>query len=328
MNLTVGKNIYWRKTMFSSKQIKALEGRKVLVTGCSGQLGKRLIVKLASVGAKVSGMDIIPPGEDIKLDFIRCDIRNQSDLKKAGKRLEKMDILIHLASAIKDSKDILNDAVPSIDLNVTGTLNLLEHLPSLRHVCFTSSYMVYGSPGYNPVDELHPTDPQNIYGACKLATEKYLRVWSRGCGSSVGILRLMGVYGPGTPPGGGRAIPRFIEKAMKNEPLVIHGKGRSRRNYVYIDDAVDAIVHAALSPKSGVWNIGGPEAWSVKEIASAIIAFSGSDVEPEYIVAADHELDFICDISRAKKELGFKPETGMKEGLNAEIAHYSTRDAR
>ena len=166
-------------------------------------------------------------------------ITEKNELEKYKSTLEEFDVLIHLASKIDVDHDILKSGVTSIDLNISGTLNLLEYLPNLKHICYTSTYMVYGTPNTNPITESIPTEPDNVYGASKLATEKFLQIFAQQRDVKLSILRLMGVYDLEKPYA--QAIPSFVKLMVNDERPMIYGTGETRRNHIHVDDVVKGI---------------------------------------------------------------------------------------
>ena len=166
----------------------------ILVTGALGQVGKALVRKLLEEKASFIGLDkreenIFP---DVKI--IHPEITKKEDIEKYSSELSDVDVLIHLASLITNDKDVVKSGSDSVDLNIKGTVNLLGFLPNLKSITFSSTYMVYGTPIFNPVNEDHPTDPNVVYGASKLATEKFLQIFAKESKISLSILRIMGIY--------------------------------------------------------------------------------------------------------------------------------------
>ena len=213
---------------------------KILVTGASGQIGTFLVKKLNQNKKKIVGLDIIKPKNN-NFPFLKIDLKNKNELKKSYKELEDIEILIHLASTVNSGQDLSSNGIDSVNLNIHGTLNLLENLPNLKQISFASSYMVYGKPKKIKINETHPTDPENIYGASKLITEKILQVFSEKKKINLKILRFMGIYGI-VSPYVKQAIPSFIEKMLDKKNPIIFGTGNVKRNHIYIDDAIDAII--------------------------------------------------------------------------------------
>ena len=185
---------------------------------------------------------------------------------------------------------------------------------------FASSYMVYGSSKTNLINENHPTLPQNIYGVSKLIAEKYLKIFSQKINFTLCVLRFMGIYGPETPLSD-RAIPTFIHLIESNQKPVLFGTGNAKRNHVYIDDAVNALVSSLQIKNSVVLNIGGSDPISNLELIQTINEIMKKSIEPQYEKTNDDEFDFIVDITNARREIGFFPKTNMKTGLTAQIEY-------
>lgn len=292
---------------------------KILVTGALGQVGKILVKKLIEKRMNVIGLDK-RDGIIKNIEIIHIEITSKDEIKKFETELKDVDILVHLASLITNDKDVIKSGPDSIDLNIKGTINLLEFLPNLKSIIFSSTYMVYGTPTSNPIKEDHPTDPNVVYGASKLATEKFLQIFAKESKISLSILRIMGIYNVQKPHG--QAIPSFVKMIANNESPVIFGTGSIKRNHLYIDDAIDAIITTIKNPKNGVFNIGGLDSPSNLELIKIINDVMGKNIEPIFKESDSKPYDFITDISKAKKELGFKPKIKIEEGIEKTIKNY------
>ena len=293
----------------------------ILVTGASGQIGKILVKKFNK--NKIVGLDIIQ-SEKANFPFIEIDLKNGKKLKRWKKILEEVNILIHLASTVNSSQDVIKDGVNSIDLNIHATLNLLQNLPNLKQISFASSYMVYGTPKKNPVWESHFTNPENTYAASKLLTEKILRVYSEKMKINFTILRFMGIYGI-VSPYIKQAIPSFIEKIMKNENPVIFGSGKVKRNHIYIDDAIDAIITSIKNKKNGEYNIGGFDSPTNLEIIKIINKSLDMKIKPNFKNSENKEHSFIANIEKARSILQFNPKISIEQGIDKTIQKYNDR---
>jgi len=295
--------------------------KKILVTGAAGQIGRLLCEKLNKDKKKFIGLDINQP-KILNFPFIKVNLKNRNNLKKIQEKLEDIDILIHLASTVNSGQDLTVDGIDSVNLNIHGTLNLLENLPNLKHISFASSYMVYGKPKKNIINESHATEPENIYGASKLLTEKILRVFSEKKNIDLTILRFMGIYGI-VAPYVKQAIPSFIEKILNKENPIVFGTGKAKRNHIYIDDAINAILTSIGKKSGGEYNIGGSDAPSNLELIEIINYVLGSKIKPNFNSSKNDEYNFITDISNANTKLRFRPNIGIKEGIEKTIRKYN-----
>lgn len=294
--------------------------KKILVTGATGQIGRFLSKKLNKNKKIFIGLDIIQP-KILNFPFIKVNLKDQNNFKEYQEELAGIDVLIHLASTVNSSQDLTVEGIDSVNLNIHGTLNLLENLPNLKHISFASSYMVYGKPKTNPINESHPTEPENIYGASKLLTEKILRVFSEKKNIDLTILRFMGIYGI-VAPYVKQAIPSFIEKILNSENPIVFGTGNAKRNYIYVDDAINAILTSIDSKYGGEYNIGGLCAPSNLELIEIINYVLGSKIRPSFSSSKNKEYSFITDITSASTKLGFRPNIGIKEGIEKTIRKY------
>jgi UDP-glucose 4-epimerase len=293
--------------------------KQILITGSSGQIGSILVDEIQKRNYNFLGIDKVSKKIKEK-NFIQIDITKKNNLKKIKPRLKNIDTVIHLASTIDGSKDIIKDGIKNIELNIVSTLELINSISNLKHFIYISSYMIYGLPEKIPVKETDITNPTNIYGASKLITEKYLDVLSKNKNFKLTILRLMGVYGTYTP-NSWQAIPTFINAIKNNKNPTIYGNGKEKRNHIYIDDVVKGILCALKSKKSGIYNIGGVETPSNLEIINLINKKLGKTVKPKFVkVKKQH--DFVSDISYAKKKLDFFPKQNFEENLSKTIELY------
>ncbi|MCF8367447.1 MAG: NAD-dependent epimerase/dehydratase family protein [Bacteroidales bacterium] len=293
-----------------------IKSNKVLITGINGHIGSFLLRKLQNNGIEVVGLDLKKVAPFSNIPFIEADITQKGTLDDYDSLLKECNILVHLASRIEGSQDIISDAIPGINLNVIGTMNLLQKMPNLKSIIYASTYMVYGKPARNPVMEDDIKEPVNIYGISKLITENYLKTYANLASKKLKILRFMGVYGPGTPQTT-RAIPNFIKLIANNKAPTLYGKGEVSRNHIFIDDAVEAIWLSILSEKSGVFNIGGESSINNLGLVDIINEVLGKKIIPT--IVDSNAYDFISNISLAGKELGFYPKTTFQQGIAAEI---------
>lgn len=295
----------------------------ILVTGAFGQVGSSLLRKLEKSKKEIIVMDKQEKNEFSNIEKIITEITNIENLKKYKEELKGVTTMIHLASYITNDRDVIKSGPESVNLNIVGTINLLNYLPNLKKITFTSSYMVYGTPTKNKINENHPTNPNVVYGASKLATEKYLQIFCKENGIKLSILRMMGIYGVEKPHG--QAIPTFIKLMSENKIPTINGTGKEKRNHLYIDDAVDSILASIKSNKSGVFNIGGKNNPSNLEIINKINKILKKNIKPEFKKSSISAYNFISDISKTEKDLKFKPKIDIDEGIYRTIKQFEKK---
>jgi len=292
----------------------------ILVTGGLGQVGRFLTRSLIEKNEKFTILDKRDSDEFSDVKIIHPEITQKESFAKYKPELEQVKTLVHLASLITNDRDVIKSGPDSIDLNIKGTINLLEFLPNLENICFSSTYMVYGTPQTNPVTEEHPTNPNVVYGASKLATEKFLQIFAKENDVNLSILRLMGIYGVEKPHG--QAIPSFIKSIANDQNPTIFGTGKERRNHLHMDDAVSAILTSIKAQKIGIFNIGGPDSPSNLELIEEINNYLDKKIEPVFKKQKSKAYDFISDISKSREHLEFKPKLGFKEGLTKTIEKF------
>ena len=305
---------------------------KALVTGGAGFIGSHLVDKLMEKGFEVVVLDNFSTGnlENLRSHLgkenfciIRGDVRNKADVKKAAK---DVDYIFHLAAIISVELSIKNPSLVN-EVNVYGTLNILEESLklNLKRFVYLSSCAVYGNPVYLPIDEEHPTKPLSPYGVSKLTAEHYCRIFYEIYGVQTVCLRLFNVYGPRQSSGPySGVITKFVGCLKRRKPLVIFGDGEQTRDFIYVDDVIDAILSASESKKcSGeIINIGSGKETSINELAKILVEIFGyKEVKPKYANAKPGDIRRSCaNLTKAKKLLNFKPKISLEEGLRRVVA--------
>jgi len=313
------------------------QGRRVLVTGGLGFIGLNTCVRLLEVGADVTILDYFLPGNLAGLPaivwgrakIVQADIRDEDKVERVVRDQEVIFNLAGKSGAVDSNKSPLND----LDINCRGQLTVLEACRSFNPrvtIVFPSSRLVYGKPRYLPVDESHPVAPESIYAAHKLAVENYHLIYGHLYGLKATILRISNPYGP-MQAGESRAYGianRFIQSAVAGKAITLFGDGGQRRDYLYIDDLVDALLRSAWAEKARgkTYNIGDGEGTSLLELAELAIAAAGRGEIvrvpwPEEYRAVETG-DYLSDIALACKELGWSPDTGIREGVTRTVAFY------
>lgn len=290
-----------------------LKGKKILVTGGSGFIGANLIKTLISLGASVDNFDL-SNGQNIE---------NQNQLAANIRRI--YDIIYHLAGFSGSSESNI-ERLKSFRVNTISTVNLcqsvLKYSPKTK-IIISSSRLEYGKPQYLPVDENHPLEPTSAYGLSKLTATQTALIFNKTNNLDVTIFRTSNVYGPhkNTKFAGYNVINHFIDLAKMGNPLTIFGEGNQKRDYLFVDDLVGAFLLAATSKNSSgqIYNLGAGVGIKFKEMAALIAKIVGSGQIrfvswPEDFASVETG-DYITDITKIKKELGFAPKIDFEEGI-------------
>ena len=304
-------------------------GVKSLVTGGAGFIGSNLVDALLARGDRVTAVDDLSTGRRENLGpaleagakLVECDIRDAAALSGVAGEAEP-DVVFHLAAQIDVRKSV---AEPAFDasINVGGTANVLEaaRAADARRVVFTSTGgAIYGEgEGQElPLGENAPLAPLAPYGQSKFAGEGYLSLYERLFGLSSVSLRLGNVYGPRQDPlGEAGVIAIFCGRLLAGEQPTVYGDGTQTRDYIYVDDVVSALLAAAESAATGPINVGTGRETDVLELVAGLRELRPAvEFEPEFAPARVGEVQRISvDPARAERELGWRPRTGLEEGL-------------
>jgi len=283
---------------------------------------------LRSKGARVLGLDNYFHAQKSaprRFEVENGDIRFEELL---AMRMRDKDAVFHLAAAINvDFSHVL--PAPAFDINVTGTLNVLECARKFDvKVVFASSSEVYGTQqdtkcadgtahGYRAIAEDHPLDGQSPYAASKIAADRMCKAWADTYGMKVSIVRLFNTFGPWQADDGyGGVIAKFVRQDLAGEAMTIYGTGEQRRDYVWVDDSVDAFVLALQRDLPDPTNFGTGTTVSIRDLAD----FIGEEVGQPWRFTIEPprtgEVDCLrCDWSKAKG-LGWEPKTDFSTGLS------------
>jgi UDP-glucose 4-epimerase len=282
-----------------------MSGSAILVTGSCGFVGRTLVRRLREAGCSVVGLDILNG----------ADVTREETFRDVG----PAEAVIHLAARtyIPDS---FADPAGFYETNFLGTLNVLEW--ARRHqarVVLAGTY-VYGEPRHRPIDERHPVAPHSPYTASKLLAEELCRSYHRDQGLKVVVLRVFNIYGPGQRPE--FLVPRILEGLRQGR--VVLGDPDSRRDFLHLEDAVEAYVRAASYAGAGfeVFNIGSGRSLSVRELAGLAVKAWGKPVEVRFGESRrrDEVSDTRADIRKAKRLLGWSPRIPVEAGLAGLVA--------
>ena len=302
-----------------------------LVTGAAGFLGSALANRLAQAGHSVRGLDDLSAGDPARLVpqvlFTRGDV---NDRPKLWSLLQGVECVYHLAARVSVPESVLYPREYNA-VNVGGTVSVMEAMrdAGARRVVLASSGAVYGDQSEQPLREALTPRPRSPYAVSKLSAEYYVRTIGDLWGIETVALRVFNAYGPGQPLPAAHppVIPRFLHHALTGASLVAHGDGSQTRDYIYVDDVVEALVAAATAPanESYLVNVGSGQETSIKELIQLVSKVTGAPVEPIFSKAEGCGVSRMrADISLAAQKLGFQPKMSLAEGLRLTLE----KDAR
>ena len=307
---------------------------RTLVTGAAGFIGSTLVDRLLGDGHTVIGLDDLSSGNSVNLgeadrhsdfEFVKADIV-EADLTGLLADV-RPEVIFHLAAQISVSQSV---ADPRFDatVNVVGTVRLAEaaRRAEVRKIVHTSSGgSVYGTPPAYPTSEDVPINPASPYAASKVAGEVYLNTFRNLYGLECSHIAPANVYGPRQDPHGEAGVVAIFSRALlAGKPTKIFGDGTDTRDYVFVDDVVDAFVRASGEHGGGQrFNIGTGVETSTRQLHSAIAKAAGKPDEPELHPPRLGDLRRSClDISRAEAVLGWTPKVKLPDGIAKTVEFF------
>jgi len=298
---------------------------KILITGGAGFIGSHLTDKLIEKGHDVVVIDNLSTGKKENLNpkakFYEIDICD-SKISQIFQD-EKPEIVFHFAAQI-DVRKSVKDPIEDAEVNILGPLNLLQNCQKVgvkKFIFASSGGAIYGDTDIIPTPETHSETPESPYGICKLTIEKYLNFFQKTFGLNYTVLRLANVYGPRqNSKGEAGVIAIFCDRMLKNEEIVINGDGEQSRDFVFINDVVNATILAIEQEKSDIYNIGTGIETNINEIFRKIKGLTNSNCEEIHASAKPGEQRRSClDCSKVEQELGWRPEHDLGRGLQETI---------
>jgi nucleoside-diphosphate-sugar epimerase len=307
-------------------------GKSVLIAGCAGFIGTHLARSLAVAGARVVSMSRASQAEvavpRVPRAFVTGDTRDEAIVASLISR--RFDYAFHLA-AYSGQVPGFADHEQSLTTNCLGLLNMLDAIRRLSPatvLCFPSSRLVYGRTPDLPVDESHPAMPLSLYGVHKRACEEYCAYYGERWGVRTAVLRLANPYGPHHAANHNRynVANWMIDEIVRDRSVTIFGRGEQLRDYVYIDDAVDAMLAAASDERAHgrVYNVGSGLGTPLVEFARTAIALAGAG-SYRFAPWPDDHLQvetggFTASISKIRDEIGWSPRVSLRTGLARTVA--------
>ncbi len=309
--------------------VENYKNKKILVTGGAGFVGTNLVKKLAMLQVdKIIVLDNLFTGNKDNIasinnvEFIKGSVE---DYELVCDIVKRCDIVFHLAARniIVSTKEPKED----FNTNVYGTFNILEacRYARIERVVYTSSASVYGNALYLPINEKDSLYPLNPYAASKLAGEAYCNAYFETYGVPVTILRYSNIYGsyqtPSNPYCG--VVLKFIQWALNNLPIQIHGDGEQTRDFTFIDDAVEATILAGVNNRAigETFNIATGIETSINLLAKIVLEITKSSSSIEYIDKRDIDnvRRRVLSIEHARRILRWTPKTTLKDGIRRTI---------
>jgi UDP-glucose 4-epimerase len=295
---------------------------RFLVTGAAGFLGSALSNRLTAEGNSVIGVDDLSTGDPNSLNpAVQLNRGDVNDRPKLWTLLQGVDCVYHLAARVIVPESVLYPREYN-QVNVGGTVTLMEAMRDVgvRRVVFISSGTVYGNQPVQPVIESAIPNPRSPYAVSKLAAEYYTKTIGALWGIETVCLRVFNAYGPGQhhPPVHTPVIPNFLRQAWENGTIVIHGDGKQTRDYVYVEDVVNAMVAASTAKDINqlTINVGSGTETSIRDLTKLVTKVTGGHPEIVYNPRNEGGLSRLCaDLSLAREKLGYDPQTSLLEGL-------------
>ena len=305
--------------------------KTILITGAAGFLGSHLCDRFIDEGFRVVGMDNFITGDkdNIKhlLDhpnfhFIQHDVTIHIDIE------ESIDYILHFASPASPI-DYLKIPIQTLKVSSLGTHNLLGLAKAKKaRILVASTSEIYGDPLVHPQSEdyygnVNSIGPRGVYDEAKRFQEAITMAYQRFHGVETRIARIFNTYGPRMRLNDGRVIPAFMGQALRGEDLSVFGKGAQTRSFCYVDDLIEGIYRLLFSDYSTPVNLGNPDEITIIEFAHEILQLTNSDQKISFNPLPEGDpLKRQPDISLAKKELNWQPETSRVQGMKITFDYF------
>lgn len=317
----------------------AFAGRRTLVTGGLGFIGSNVVRHLVACGSDVTVIDSLVPGyggnlfnvEDVRdrIHLIVADVRDTSAIEAC---VEGRDYVFNLVGQVSHT-DSMSDPELDLDNNCRAPLAVLEACRKANRaarVVYSSTRQIYGRPERMPVDESHPCRPVDVNGIHKWTAENYHRLYDEVYGIASAVLRLSNTFGPGVLVKHPRQgfIGWFLRKVVEGGEIELMGDGTQLRDMNYVDDVVDALLLAAVTPaaRGQIYNLGAPAAVSLGDLARRMVEIAGKgSIRHVPFPPERKRIDIgsvTIDWSRIRRELGWSPVVEVDDGLARSIRFY------
>jgi nucleoside-diphosphate-sugar epimerase len=306
--------------------MNSLNGKIILVTGATGFIGTHLAKRLS----EIAGIKLLLLSRRLQEDnqegaiWLHGELADLTPEFWHSRNIDCIDYVFHLGSFTPKLPAEANQIDQIVDDNILGTRTLLRGLPGkLIKLVFASSIDIYQSPNNGEVlNEISKINPSTLHGVSKLFCEKMVDTWAEEEGCEVSILRYGHIYGPGESKYK-KFIPTVIRSLLNNQAPLVNGDGSALRDYLYVEDVVEATIRSALVPGDiGPVNIVRGSSVTLKEVALSLIRLMGSSQSITFNSRALNGSSLRFDNERMAKLLGDWPMIDLEEGLKAEIAAF------
>ncbi len=308
--------------------------KRVLITGGAGFLGSHLCDRFLQDGHQVVAMDNLITGslDNIEhlmkvgeFEFYHCDVSKFVHVRG------KLDYILHFASPASPI-DYLKMPIQTLKVGSLGTHNLLGLAKSKKaRILVASTSEVYGDPQVHPQTEeywghVNPVGPRGVYDEAKRFQEAMTMAYHNYHRLETRIVRIFNTYGPRMRLGDGRALPTFLDQALRGQDLTIFGDGSQTRSFCYVDDLIEGIVRLLHSDYVGPMNIGNPEEITVKQFAYEILELTGADQKLVFEdLPVDDPKQRRPDIGRAREIINWESKVSRKDGLMRTLEYFKQR---
>lgn len=304
---------------------------RILITGAAGFLGSHLVDRFLAEGCEVVGVDNFVTGSRANLDHLEREPRFdlvEHDISRPFFVEPKVDGILHFASP---ASPVDYTALPIQTLKVggLGTHNALGIALRYRaRFLLASTSEVYGDPQVHPQTEdywgnVNPVGPRGVYDEAKRYAEAMTMAYHRAHSLDTRIVRIFNTYGARMRPSDGRVVSNFIVQGLRGEAMTIYGTGDQTRSFCHVDDQVEGIVRLFHSERADPVNIGNPDEFTIRDLADIVCRETGSRAAPVFRPLPPDDPAVRCpDISTARRELGWRPTIGLREGVRRTIPYF------
>lgn len=302
---------------------------KVLITGGAGFIGSHIADLLIDNDFEVVIIDNLSHGNkrniNSKAKFYELDIRDKKIIDVF--KTEKPDIVIHNAAQISVPNSV-KDPIEDSSINIIGSINILEaaRMTKVKKIIYPASAAIFGEPEYLPIDEKHPLNMISQYGVSKHTVEHYLYVYKKLYNINYMVLRYSNVYGPRQDSSGeGGVVSIFCESMLSGVTPKIYGDGEQIRDFIYVTDVAKANLLAIKSDKTGIYNVCTNTKTTVNDLFKAINFALDKNIKPIYKDTREGDIrDNYMKYDKINKELSWKPEYTLNDGINETLKYYKS----